>query len=53
MAQRHVSGVVIESDSQEPVAQTTVKLLRTVSTLVTGGLTSLEGKFREIGRAHV
>jgi len=46
MAQRHVSGVVIESDSQEPVAQTTVKLLRTDSTLVTGGLTSLEGKFR-------
>ena len=46
MAQRHVSGVVVESDSQEPVAQTTVKLLRTDSTLVTGGLTSMEGKFR-------
>ena len=46
MAQRHVSGVVVESDSQEPVAQTTVKLLRSDSTLVTGGLTSLEGKFR-------
>ena len=46
MAQRHVSGVVVESDSQEPVAQTTVKLLRSDSTLITGGLTSLEGKFR-------
>ena len=46
MAQRHVSGVVVESDTQEPVAQTTVKLLRTDSTLVTGGLTSMEGKFR-------
>ena len=46
MAQRHVSGVVVESDTQEPVAQTTVKLLRSDSTLVTGGLTSLEGKFR-------
>ena len=46
MAQRHVSGVVVESDSQEPVAQTTVKLLRSDSTMVTGGLTSLEGKFR-------
>ena len=46
LAQRHVSGVVVESDTQEPVAQTTVKLLRSDSTLVTGGLTSLEGKFR-------
>ena len=46
MAQRHVSGVVVESDTQEPVAQTTVKLLRSDSTLVTGGLTSLDGKFR-------
>ena len=46
MAQRHVSGVVVESDTNEPVAQTTVKLLRSDSTLVTGGLTSLDGKFR-------
>ena len=45
-AQRHVSGVVVESDTNEPVAQTTVKLLRTDSTLVTGGLTSLDGRFR-------
>ena len=46
MAQRHVSGVVVESDTNEPVAQTTVKLLRSDSTLAVGGLTSLEGKFR-------
>ena len=45
-AQRHVSGVVVESDTNEPVAQTTVKLLRTDSTMVTGGLTSLDGRFR-------
>ena len=45
MAQ-HITGTVIESDSQEPVAQTTVRLLKTDSTLVTGGLTDLDGKFR-------
>ena len=46
MAQRNVTGKVIESDSQEPVAQTTVRLLRKDSTLVTGTLTNLEGRFR-------
>ena len=46
MAQRHVTGLVVESDTEEPVAQTTVRLLRTDSTLVTGGLTDLNGKFR-------
>ena len=45
MAQ-HVTGIVIESDSQEPVAQTTVRILKSDSTLVTGGLTDLDGKFR-------
>ncbi len=45
MAQ-HVTGTVIESDSQEPVAQTTVRILKSDSTLVTGGLTDLDGKFR-------
>ena len=44
MAQ-HVTGKVIESDSQEPVAQTTVKLLKTDSTLVSGVLTKLDGSF--------
>lgn len=46
MAQRNITGKVLESDSQEPVAQTTVRLLKTDSTLVTGSLTDLEGKFR-------
>ena len=45
MAQGLVTGKVIESDSQEPVAQTTVRLLKTDSTLVTGGLTDLNGNF--------
>lgn len=44
MAQ-HVTGKVIESDSQEPVAQTTVKLLKTDSTLAAGVLTKLDGSF--------
>jgi hypothetical protein len=46
MAQRHVTGRVIESDSQDPLAQTTVRLLKGDSTLVTGALTDLEGRFR-------
>ena len=46
MAQRNITGKVIESDSQEPVAQTTVRLLKTDSTMVTGGLTDLDGHFR-------
>ncbi len=45
-AQGYVTGAVIESDSREPVAQTTVKLLKLDSTLVTGSLTNLEGRFR-------
>lgn len=46
MAQRNITGKVLESDSQEPVAQTTVRLLKTDSTLVTGSLTNLDGLFR-------
>ena len=46
MAQRNITGKVLESDSQEPVAQTTVRLLKTDSTMVTGALTDLDGKFR-------
>lgn len=45
MAQLNVTGKVIESDSQEPVAQTTVKLLKTDSTLAAGVLTKLDGQF--------
>ena len=33
MAQRNITGKVIESDSQEPVAQTTVRLMKPDSTL--------------------
>ncbi|MBQ8713638.1 MAG: TonB-dependent receptor [Prevotella sp.] len=46
MAQRNITGKVIESDSQEPVAQTTVRLLKQDSTMVTGSLTNLDGNFR-------
>ena len=42
MAQLQVKGKVIESDSQEPIAQTTVKLLKTDSTLAAGVLTKLD-----------
>ena len=45
MAQLQVKGKVIESDSQEPIAQTTVKLLKTDSTLAAGVLTKLDGQF--------
>ncbi len=46
MAQRNITGKVLESDSQEPVAQTTVRLLKKDSTMVTGSLTDLNGYFR-------
>ncbi len=46
MAQRNITGKVLESDSQEPVAQTTVRLLKKDSTMVTGALTDLNGLFR-------
>ncbi|MBO7116243.1 MAG: TonB-dependent receptor [Prevotella sp.] len=46
VAQRSITGKVIESDSQEPVAQTTVRLLKTDSTMVTGSLTDLDGVFK-------
>ena len=45
LAQQQVTGKVIESDSQEPIAQTTVKLLKTDSTLAAGVLTKLDGQF--------
>jgi len=46
MAQRNVTGKVIESETQEPVVSTTVRLLRSDSSLVTGGLTGADGRFR-------
>ena len=45
MAQRDVTGTVVEDDSQEPVPQTTVKLLNMDSVLVKGALTDLDGRF--------
>ena len=45
MAQRQVTGSVIESDSQEPLAQASVRLLKTDSSFVAGALTDLQGRF--------
>lgn len=49
LAQHHVTGKVVENDSQEPVSQTTVKLLKLDSTLVTGVLTDFGGKIQVEG----
>ncbi len=46
MAQRVISGKVIETDSKEPLASTTVKLMKTDSSLVAGVLTQLDGSFK-------
>ena len=46
VAQRHVTGNVMESDTKEPMAQSSVRLLKMDSTFVAGGLTDLEGRFR-------
>ena len=45
MAQRNVTGTVVEDETGDPLPQTTVKLLKTDSTLVKGALTNMEGKF--------
>lgn len=45
MAQRNITGKVIENDSKDPVAQTTVRLLKTDSTMVKGVLTNMDGQF--------
>ena len=44
MAQRSISGLVID-DSEDPIPQTTVKLLKMDSTLVKGALTNMDGEF--------
>ncbi len=46
IAQQHVTGVVVESENQEPLAQTTIRLLKADSTLAAGTLTDLRGRFR-------
>ena len=46
MAQRAITGTTVESDSQEPLPQATVKLLKTDSTLVKGVLTNINGVFK-------
>ena len=44
-AQRAITGTVIESDTKEPLALTTVKLLNADSTMVKGVLTATNGSF--------
>ncbi|MDE6646278.1 MAG: carboxypeptidase-like regulatory domain-containing protein, partial [Prevotella sp.] len=43
---QHITGTVMESDTQEPLAQASIRLLKTDSSFVVGGLTDLEGRFR-------
>lgn len=45
LAQRNVTGKVIEAETNEPLAMTTVKLLKTDSTMAKGGLTATNGSF--------
>ena len=45
LAQRNISGTVLENETGDPIPQTTVRLLKTDSTLVKGVLTGLDGKF--------
>jgi hypothetical protein len=45
LAQRSFTGMIVD-DVQDPIPQTTVKLLKTDSTLVKGALTDMEGKFK-------
>lgn len=43
---QYITGTVMESDTQEPLAQASIRLLKTDSSFVVGGLTDLEGRFR-------
>lgn len=52
MAQRTISGKVVESDSKEALAATTVKLLKADSSLVTGVLTSENGEFKIVAPSN-
>ena len=46
LAQRTVSGTVIEQDSKEAVIQATVALLKTDSSLVANTVTNMDGQFK-------
>ena len=46
VAQRNVTGTVIEGDTKEPMAQTSIRLLKMDSSFVAGALTDLQGHFR-------
>lgn len=46
MAQRTVTGTVVESDTKEPLSLTSVQLLRKDSTMAVGGLTADNGSFK-------
>ena len=45
-AQRTISGVVVDKDTQEGIMQATVSLLKTDSTLVQNFVTDLDGNFK-------
>ncbi len=45
LAQNKVSGTIVESESGDPLAQATVKLLKTDSTMVSGVVSDYDGNF--------
>ena len=45
-AQRSITGKIVEGDSKEPMAMTTVQLLRQDSTVAAGVLTAENGNFK-------
>lgn len=45
MAQRHITGTVIDKDTEDGVMQATVSLLKSDSTFVKGVISDVEGKF--------
>ena len=46
LAQRNISGKVVEQDTKEAVIQATVSLLKADSSLVSNAVTSLDGNFK-------
>ena len=46
MAQHSVKGIIVEAGTEEPMVQTTVRLLKKDSTVVSGGVTDVMGRFQ-------
>jgi hypothetical protein len=46
MAQHFVSGIVVEAESQEPMVQTTIRLIDKNDKVAAGAVTDVMGRFR-------